>query len=1666
MHHSGWLKAFKNQIVGMTPAARRKPKRCCVTQVELLPKLELLSATNAPTPETTDDLTYKAGQAATVNGVTLKQTADGSMPLVEIAYRSGSVRSIDVYGITPGSQVRIKFVSTPTTGHKGYWEKRLASQANDTPLESSAFSIDTGISSSQATHIHAYVATNSGTLKDKVYIHFWYDKTAPALAASVDEITERGTVNSQFTVTATDNLAIDLPSLQKSSLFRAVKVGTAQTLSVSYVSTTSSSGTEAELTYQINAPTGGWTEQFNGAWRLEYIGGSADKAGNATTMLPVSFTVDIPDATAPTQSGLSGLTTIVRPGSDPATFTVTYQDNIGLDFTTFDDNDITITRGTQELTVEKVNSVSSDSGRRADVTYRIVPPEGGWSRLLNGLYEVRLTDGDVSDFAGNDIAAALIGQLTVNVPNQAPRVETAVRITADDRHATISRADILDDHLVDPDGDTVSIMRIDSQPAQGTVERLANGDFVYRAAGTFAGGDDSFQITVTDGVLQTPVTVTIAVPQDIIAPTVDLNPPTGDITSRVPGTTATFTAIYADENALNLATVGAANVSVRDAAGTVRSDVLLSVVGQPLRLEDGRYEVTYQLRGPADGWSFADNGTWTIGLGAAPVRDAVGNVVTLSTDDVATFDVVIADVTAPTVTFISAESVDPELSYPSIVVRYADSESGLSTTNPLSDDDLSLIRIGTDETLAITLVDASTNADGSVTATYVVQPPESGWSWRNSGTWTIQLSDGAVQDNADNSAAGRALGTLSVAIPNQTPLANTDDFSFAEGRTSYASETSLLENDSDPDNDSADWRAEVVQSTQFGSVTIAGDGSFTYTPTNANFIGDDSFTYRITDGTSWSQPVSVSVQIAATRPAGMGDSYRVDPGTQLAVFSAQSLLKNDIDPNGRTLTATLVDDARHGTLRLDRGGSFTYLPEAGFTGKDRFTYVANNGDQTSDPITVEIQVGDRYSAETLISFTSPTGQALSQVAPGQEFRIVISTRDLRPSAMANLQGLAAAYFDVSYDTSLIDVLSLQHASAYNLAESGTVLDENGLVDEAGGFSSSLVVPYSSSAVAVIELVAVARKAGALHVTASPGQALASQFVFFGVPIDIRNEVRSGAASLTIGGGLMLSADKTTVSENGGQFVMTLTRPASDISHPLTVQLQSDDTSELTVPSSVTFAVGQSSATFLATAVDDRLLDGTQSVKLTASAEVYQSVSQAAQITDHEAIGVAIDPVEVGEDVGTVKVAVTRSDADSLQQPVTVHLTLSDTKQGSIGQTVTIPAGQSSIEATLRITDNQIEDGDRALTVSATSANYVDGADTVTIRDVEATDVVVTAFDVLNDVLDGTGQARVRLTVSNQGPSAARNFDIALFHSDDATLGNADDQRAGVIHIDQLAAGETRTLTVEVNLDVRKLAERSLRDDGFTRDTVKVSKMADYLMAVVDPANVLVEQNANHTAESNNSGRGLHVDADDVTFLAGDVTGNGYVLPDDAVTVVSQIGKTVSDANRGSDINRDGSILPVDAVAAVNQIGYRANQAVIEVATVAPPFSIDQPTSGLLDSVRSDLAARLRVSTTSVTLVSAVSVTWPDAGLGAPGVISAQVLTPGFKLTFTVTGQGNDYVYHTNSGSRFVYMGRASLLASTSPVTTTSPSRTESSQLTSIDTLFGTGLDSLMGSLSV
>ena len=54
------------------------------------------------------------------------------------------------------------------------------------------------------------------------------------------------------------------------------------------------------------------------------------------------------------------------------------------------------------------------------------------------------------------------------------------------------------------------------------------------------------------------------------------------------------------------------------------------------------------------------------------------------------------------------------------------------------------------------------------------------------------------------------------------------------------------------------------------------------------------------------------------------------------------MLTNDDDADGDSLTATLVTGPAHGDLTLNGDGSFTYTPDANYSGTDTFTYKASN----------------------------------------------------------------------------------------------------------------------------------------------------------------------------------------------------------------------------------------------------------------------------------------------------------------------------------------------------------------------------------------------------------------------------------------------------------------------------------------------------------------------------------------------------------------------------------------------------------------------------------------------------------------------------------------------------------------------------------------------------
>jgi VCBS repeat-containing protein len=196
--------------------------------------------------------------------------------------------------------------------------------------------------------------------------------------------------------------------------------------------------------------------------------------------------------------------------------------------------------------------------------------------------------------------------------------------------------------------------------------------------------------------------------------------------------------------------------------------------------------------------------------------------------------------------------------------------------------------------------------------------------------------------------------TITVNPVNDAPVAVDDSYSTNEDTVLNVAAPGVLGSDTDADGDAL--HAVLVDGPAHGSLTLNADGSFSYSPATT-YNGGDSFTYQANDGTADSNVATVTITVNPVNdaPVAEDDSYSTDEDTVLNV-AAPGVLTSDIDVEGDTLHAVLVDSPAHGSLTLSADGSLSYSPATNYNGSDSFTYQANDGTADSDVATVTIMV--------------------------------------------------------------------------------------------------------------------------------------------------------------------------------------------------------------------------------------------------------------------------------------------------------------------------------------------------------------------------------------------------------------------------------------------------------------------------------------------------------------------------------------------------------------------------------------------------------------------------------------------------------------------------------------------------------------------------------------
>ena len=118
------------------------------------------------------------------------------------------------------------------------------------------------------------------------------------------------------------------------------------------------------------------------------------------------------------------------------------------------------------------------------------------------------------------------------------------------------------------------------------------------------------------------------------------------------------------------------------------------------------------------------------------------------------------------------------------------------------------------------------------------------------------------------------------------------------------------------------------------------------------------------------------------------------------------MLLNDVDLDGDTLTVISHELAGHGSVEeLDRG-AFVYTPDAGYVGKDSFSYTVSDGRGGSDRATVMLSVEETpehfalnqnypnpFNPTTTISYTLPADSRVNLTVFDALGRVVMTLVD-------------------------------------------------------------------------------------------------------------------------------------------------------------------------------------------------------------------------------------------------------------------------------------------------------------------------------------------------------------------------------------------------------------------------------------------------------------------------------------------------------------------------------------------------------------------------------------------------------------------------------------------------------------------------------------------------
>jgi hypothetical protein len=448
----------------------------------------------------------------------------------------------------------------------------------------------------------------------------------------------------------------------------------------------------------------------------------------------------------------------------------------------------------------------------------------------------------------------------------------------------------------------------------------------------------------------------------------------------------TFTITVTAVNDAPSFTKGADQTSLEDAGSQTVAGWATNISAGPAN--ESSQTVTFSVSNDNNGLftsqpAVASNGTLT--YTSAPNANGVATVTVAAHDNGGTANGGV-DTSAPQTFMISVIAVNDAPSFTKGADQTVLEDSGPHTVTgwataisagPADESSQTVSFTTTNDNNALFSSQPSVDAAGNLTFT---SAPDA------NGTATVSVTahdnGGTANGGVDTSAAQTF--TITVTAVNDAPsfVKGPDESVFSDaGPQSFPNWATSIS--AGPANESAQTVSFLVSNDNNAAFTaqpaVTSSGTLNFTPAGSAptttvhvsvAAHDNGGTANGGVDTSAAQTFDINITHANQPPVANPDSYDAVGNTELAVgtsgseaatlsVASGSVLANDTDSDGDTLTATLGTVSAGASVTLSSDGSFRYLPPAGFSGDDTFSYIVNDGHGHNATGTVTIHVAKR-----------------------------------------------------------------------------------------------------------------------------------------------------------------------------------------------------------------------------------------------------------------------------------------------------------------------------------------------------------------------------------------------------------------------------------------------------------------------------------------------------------------------------------------------------------------------------------------------------------------------------------------------------------------------------------------------------------------------------------